>query len=225
MSIKLQSSSEAHYTVYKLTDPYGKIYIGCTGQQPVEKRWLNGKNYCPQIPIGKAIRTFGWENFRKQILCEKLTKEGAEKLEGWFVEYYDSMDPEKGYNRHSGGARKGSFVSEATKECDREAKKKFVAGNTRHSTRLRSAALAFYSRQPEAKEKISRRMHDYLLSPAGRAFALSSGKAKPVRCVETGEEYPSQNAAEKATGLCGIHKACSGLQTVCGGYHWVYIKM
>ena len=28
---------EAHYTVYKLTDPNGKVYIGCTGK-PVEKR-------------------------------------------------------------------------------------------------------------------------------------------------------------------------------------------
>ena len=68
------------------------------------------------------------------------------------------------------------------------------------------------------------RIRDYLLYPTDRAFALSSGRAKLVRCVETGEEYPSQNAAEKATGMRGIHKACSGIQTGCGGYHWLYIK-
>ena len=33
--------SEAHYTVYKLTDPEGKIYIGVTGQT-VEQRWRKG---------------------------------------------------------------------------------------------------------------------------------------------------------------------------------------
>ena len=36
------------------------------------------------------------------------------------------------------------------------------------------------------------------------------------------EYYPSQKAAEKATGFSSIHKACSGKQYTASGYHWRY---
>ena len=42
---------------------------------------------------------------------------------------------------------------------------------------------------------------------------------RPEICVETGEYYPSQLAAEKATGYSGIHKVCLGKQYTVGGYH------
>ena len=74
--------SEAHYTVYKLTDPFGKVYIGCTGK-PVKERWKKGRGYSKDTPIRRAIDEIGWENFRQEILCEHLFKAGAEKLERW----------------------------------------------------------------------------------------------------------------------------------------------
>ena len=98
---KLISPPEAHYTVYKLTDPAGKIYIGCTGQK-LKARWCRGQGYKNQTPIFECILYYGWENIRKEILCEKLTKTGAEKLEKWFVEFYDSNNPLKGYNCFTG---------------------------------------------------------------------------------------------------------------------------
>ena len=84
-NIELISPPEAHYTVYKLTSPENKVYIGCTGQR-VKKRWCAGLGYDKSTPIRKAIAFYGWENFKKEILCEKLTKEGAEQLEKWFIE-------------------------------------------------------------------------------------------------------------------------------------------
>ena len=62
MNLNIEIPPEAHYTVYKLTDPEGKIYIGCTGQT-VEKRWREGKGYSRETPIRRAIDEFGWENF------------------------------------------------------------------------------------------------------------------------------------------------------------------
>ena len=55
---------ENHYTVYKLTDPEGKIYIGCTGKT-VEERWHKGRGYPKGLPIREAIDRYGWENFTK----------------------------------------------------------------------------------------------------------------------------------------------------------------
>ena len=205
MNINPVSPPEAHYTVYKLTSPAGKVYIGCTGTN-VKDRWDSGWGYRHSALIKKAIIAFGWVNFRKEILCEKLTKAGAEKLEKWFVEYYDSMNPEKGYNRMTGGARKGAQAGTETQTLTREIR------------------LAYYRRHPEARSRIAAQMSEYLRSAEGRKFVLSSTKAKPVRCVETGEVFPSQKAAEDKTGFCNIHKVCAGKKSVCGGYHWEYVN-
>ena len=219
MDIKLVSPPEAHYTVYKLTDPAGKIYIGCTGQT-VKRRWRNGAGYKSNTPVGRAIRTLGWNSIRKDILCEKLTKEGAEKLEKWFVEYYDSRNPEKGYNRYTGGSRIGARASELSVERQREKLIDMFASNPIYCRRNSENSRAYYRAHPEARVRIAMQVSEYLHSPEGRAFVNSSRKPQPVRCVETGVIYPSQRAAERLTGYCGIHKACSGINQVCGGYHW-----
>ena len=249
---------EAHYTVYRLTNPEGKIYIGCTGQT-VEERWRKGWHYSCKTRIFKAIREFGWENFEKKILCEKLTREGAEKLEKWFIAYYDSANPEKGYNRALGGLGKGFRLSEATKEVCSRSKKQLYKEDPGYRARVSEGVLKAYendpgyrvrvsegimkaydnnpvlagrisaarkmylAQNPERREEISRQMKEYLSKPENRAFAESSGKPRPVFCVETRETYPSQLAAERETGFAGIHKACHGRQFTAGGYHWQFI--
>ena len=65
-------------------------------------------------------------------------------------------------------------------------------------------------------------MKEYLSKLENRAFVVSDTHAKPVICVETGEYFPSQNAAQKATGYGGIHRVCQGFQNTAGGYHWRY---
>lgn len=44
----------------------------------------------------------------------------------------------------------------------------------------------------------------------------------PIRCVETGEVFPSQSAAARSIGLhpYGINNVLQGKQNTCGGYHW-----
>ena len=282
---------EAHYTVYKLTDPEGKIYIGCTGQT-VEQRWRQGRGYSKDTPVRRAIEVFGWENFKKEILCEHLIKAGAEKLEKWFIAFYDSSDPEKGYNRFLGGLGKGARMSEITKKLSSEAKNRLYDEHPELKDKIRDTvnnlfendptyrgrvsagvraayekdptikvrlseiskelwqdpdfrerccsarreasedpALAgrqsivhkqLYEKHPERREAVSLQMREYLSHPENRAFVESDSHAKPVICVETGEWFPSQQAAERATGFCSIHKVCRGQRSVCGGYHWRY---
>ena len=40
----VRQSEDAIYTVYKITGPTGKVYIGCTKTTP-KRRWRNGKGY------------------------------------------------------------------------------------------------------------------------------------------------------------------------------------
>ena len=73
---------EAHWTVYKITGPDGKVYIGQTGQ-PLKVRWRKGYHLSgasKEGAIKDAILKFGKENFRMEPLCENLTQEGAWEL-------------------------------------------------------------------------------------------------------------------------------------------------
>ena len=146
--------AEAHYTVYMLKDPNGKIYIGCTGK-PVEERWKKGHNYNHDQHIFKAIRAIGWENFEKKILCENLTKEGAQKLEKWFIAYYDSANPEKGYNRALGGVGKGVRMSDAVKKHISELVLKKYVEDPGYRERVRQGVHAVYENDPDYRERLS----------------------------------------------------------------------
>ena len=105
----------------------------------------------------------------------------------------------------------------------REARAAIHINNPELALEQQERARQYYCEHPERKAAISAQMSRYLMTPVGRKFAESDSRPKPVRCVETGEEYPSQSAAEKATGFTGIHKVCGGFQRVSGGYHWEFV--
>ena len=209
------------FLVYKHMDPAGKCYIGCTGK-PVKERWNSGWGYKRDQPVRIAIDRYGWRNFRKEVLCEKLTREGAEKLEAWFIDFYDSMNPERGYNRFTGGDRRNARVSEESKNKIRESRLRFLEGNPEAALDMRKNANDYYRRHPEVRAAISARMRAYLQTEEGRIFPHACKKPKPVHCVETGQAFRSACAAEQATGYRNIHKVCLGYRQLAGGYHWEY---
>lgn len=96
---------ECHYTVYKITSPDGLIYVGCTGRT-IKQRIHD--NYHHNARLHSDIMKYGWDAFKIEPLCEKLTQEGAELLEYKFIEYCQCRNPEIGYNGFTGGARKGA---------------------------------------------------------------------------------------------------------------------
>ena len=133
------------------------------------------------------------------------------------------MDPEKGYNRMTGGDRKGARASDLSKEKISQARLHTCLTNPEFNLWNKNHMLEHYRKHPERRREIAEQMRNYLLSPEGRKFVLSSSKPKPVRCVETGKIYPSQRAAERETGFCSIHKVCAGSRRVSGGCHWEYV--
>ena len=144
---------EAHWTVYKITGPDGKVYIGQTGQ-PLKVRWWKGYHLSYKTGMGAisdAMKKFGKVNFRMEALCENLTQEGAWELEAKFIELYDSMNPEKGYNGKTGGRDKGCKMYEA-------ARQKFIQ-HYEQSSELRKAmsdgVKRWYENNPEIKMHLS----------------------------------------------------------------------
>lgn len=82
-------------TVYIHTTPDGKKYVGATHMNP-NKRFDKGRRYKYQF-FYQAILKFGWENITHQ-LYEVDTEEEMKYLEKYLISYYDTTNPEKGYN-------------------------------------------------------------------------------------------------------------------------------
>lgn len=93
---------ENNYCVYKHTTPSGKVYIGITRQEPT-KRWNNGKGYYYNVHFNRAIKKYGWENIKHEILVSDLTKEEASDYEKMYISIFNTTDSEYGYNMTSGG--------------------------------------------------------------------------------------------------------------------------
>ena len=198
----------AHWTVYKITGPDGKVYIGQTGL-PLKIRWRKGYHLSDKSARGaikEAMLKYGKENFSIEPLCENLTQEGAWELEAKFIELYDSMNPEKGYNAKTGGSDKGCVASDASREkVSRSIRKK-------------------YRESSEYRKAISDKMKRRCAEGGNDAFIYSDKTPRPVQCIETGVIYSSQKEAFRMTGIYHIHDACTGDCKHAGGYHWRFVE-
>lgn len=130
--LKATRGIDMGYCVYKHTAPNGKVYIGITSQLPRERWKSGGRGYETQTLFYKAIKKYGWTNFKHEILYTGLTKEAAEQKEIELIKHYKSNDTNFGYNIREGGS--SSLWAESSKEklrlanlgkhCSEETKKK-----------------------------------------------------------------------------------------------------
>lgn len=95
---------DKNFKVYMHTSPNGKRYIGITCQRPAKRWGGNGYGYVGNEYFWRAIQKYGWDNFKHEILFENLTQQEAEQKEIELIAYYDSTDPNKGYNITAGGS-------------------------------------------------------------------------------------------------------------------------
>ena len=84
-----------NYSVYKLTCPDGRVYIGICSGKP-ERRWRNGNEYNERLKA--AYETYPFDTFKKEILFTGLSEESALAKEQELIKQYDSANPEKGFN-------------------------------------------------------------------------------------------------------------------------------
>lgn len=95
----------SNYSVYEHIFPNGKRYIGITSTRP-EKRWISGTGYANQPKIYNAIKYYGWNNIKHNIIIDNLTKEQANALEQYLISSFNTID--NGYNVSIGGENIGS---------------------------------------------------------------------------------------------------------------------
>lgn len=72
--------NKKRYCVYKHTFPNGRVYIGITNRNPLE-RWQGGNGYKGTDEMYDDIMKYGWKNIRHEILDEGLSHEKALEVE------------------------------------------------------------------------------------------------------------------------------------------------
>lgn len=230
-----------NYIVYKHTSPSKKCYIGITCRKP-ERRWGKGNGYKTQILFYRAIKKYGWDNIKHEILYSNLTEEEAKSKEMELIKHYKELN--LSYNITDGGdGTLGFHPSKETRE-----KMSIAHSNISEETRekLRLARLGYHHSE-ETKEKIRQSLKGRIPSEQCRAAQLlackgvkrdeeskrksAEGHKKPIIQIDKDtniiiKEWKSAIDVMRELGIdsSSIAKCCRGKKKTAGGFKWKYKK-
>lgn len=239
---------ENHYCVYMHTSPSGKRYIGMTGQKP-SNRWVNGKGYRGNTYFVNAIKKYGWDNIKHEILFSNLSKKEAMRLEQICIVLYRTRNRLYGYNITIGGECGSAgliFTEERRKEISQRLKGHAVSEETRQKIsqknkgrivsdeqkrKLKEINTGFHHTK-EVKKKISEfhKARYAIMSQeekqimSERFTGANNINARKVFCIETNTVYGSGSDAAKAIGCSpqNVTRCCRGETKSCSGYHFCF---
>lgn len=220
------------YCVYMHTCPKGKVYIGITRNDPL-KRWQNGRGYRTNEYFTRAIKKYGWENFKHEILFTGLSEKEAKEKEIFLIAEYKSNQRKYGYNISSGGeSRSGTKLTEDHKEKIRQGNLgKKVSEETRR--KLSESAKRSWS-NPEHVEymrKINTGANNKMYSVKLTDEQKLLRKCKTVVQIDFNgffvREFISIHEAYNVTKISrdSISKCCKGKYKQAGGYVWKYKEL
>ena len=126
---------EKKYVVYMHTAPDGRVYIGITSQKNPKKRWDRGRGYKSNFHFFRFINKYGWDCIASDILYEGLSKEEAEQKEIELIAFYDSTNPQKGFNIEKGGNLNKEISEETRKKLSESHKGIEMSTKTRNNMR------------------------------------------------------------------------------------------
>ncbi len=203
------------YSVYILTVPDGRKYIGTTAM-PVEKRWNHGNGYRFCRSLWEIVRAVGWDAIAKEVVGHDLTEDEASELEQMLILKYRSTESDFGFNTEGGGLRSSKRVLEATRRRQSESHMGKRNGNFgRYFTEDRRRKIAESNtglkRSPETCQRIGKSKEIPV------AQYTTSGMLIAV--------YPSAKLASAVTGAQAGHisKVCKGQRGSAAGFVWKYV--
>lgn len=233
---KLESNSKmGDYTVYRHIFPNGKVYIGITRQQNLNRRWNNGQGYKSQTLMAKAVNKYGWNNVNHEVMAVGLSKTEAESMEIALISEHHSNNPQYGYNIDNGGNCAGTHSEETKRKIGNAqrgalnhnyGKPSVLKGKKMSAEAIEINRLSHLGQVPYNKGKpMSEEQKAKLRKPKTEEHKrkISEAKAYPVVCVETGQCFKSGTAAGLQLGINrGSISRAIREHIKAGGYHWKY---
>lgn len=105
------------YSIYKITNTVNnKVYVGWTSRDPNAR--FNEHQTRKTAPINFAIKKHGTENFVFEVIYQSLDYEHSRQIETHFIQEFNSLVEQWGYNRDLGGT--GHKRTQVTIEKHRE---------------------------------------------------------------------------------------------------------
>ena len=209
-------------TIYKLTSPSGKNYIGQTINLKDRKRCLyNPNKYYSGHKLDNAIKKYGIENFKYEIVVQIIEsdkfklRERLDELEVYYIEKYDSYN--NGYNMTLGGSgSKGCFqTEESRKKISEKAKGRKGSMTGRHLTEEQRKKVSDF-----AKTRIGNK-NPFFGKSHSETTKKRIGNANSIPVIQLDlegniiSEFPS---AKEAARLLGKPRADSEIIKVCKKY-------
>lgn len=212
-----------NYKLYVHIAPNGKRYYGITSKEKPEERWgVNGNKYRRHPYFYNAIKKYGWNNFKHEILFINLTETEAKLLEQIYIALYNTNNKLYGYNMTLGG--EGSLgcphSEEAKKKMHNSHKGKILTEE--HKKHIGEASKIKWQND-EYREKVMNSRKGYKHNDDTKN-KISESHKKKVRCIETGEIFDSAYEVEKK-----YHRSYTNLGRAIknnkkfAGYHWEYV--
>lgn len=204
-----------------------KKYIGQSVN--INNRWrqhqneLNNNTHFNDY-LQKSWNKYGSENFRFYVL-EFCDVNNLDNLEVYYIELYETLNRDKGYNLTSGGTKDKIYSDETRIKLSNSLKGHAVSLESRIKISKNHADVSgsnngMYGRchSEESKQKVS-------LANKGKMSARRN--RCNVYCVELDKIFDDTTIAGKTLNLdsSGILKCCKGERKTCGGYHWKFINL
>jgi len=213
--------------IYCYTSPSGKKYIGQTTDKDRLSKHLYLCNKGVDLPFYRAIRKYGIENFKYEVLFNienddiKIVKKVLSEKEIYFILLFDSF--KNGYNCSEGGEgnlgfkhsenTKNILSEHAYKQWENEEFKNYIINI--HKGKILSS---------ETKDKISK--HSKLMwENEEYVKKVISHKYKKVKCIETDKIYSSVKECSDNMNINknNISQVCRGERKHTKGYSFIYI--
>ena len=246
-----QKDPDALASVYMHTVPNGRIYIGVTCRDPQVRWQRNGSAYRDAPEFFSDIQKYGWDNIKHEIVFQsKSADEAYAKEEELICEYKEKYGDllyniaigrkhTSEYKQFVSKLNKGKAVSQYTRQKLSDARREksgvdVVCWETgEHFPGYKKAGDAYNIKRFSNILTACKHFPDYTV--AGyywyRANDDIGDKEKllikacnlPVRCIETGEVFPSSNEAAKALNFSfplRIVRICDGAKSTAATHTW-----
>jgi group I intron endonuclease len=202
-----------------------KKYIGQSTD--IEYRWKHHKYELNRGThdndyLQKSWDKYGCDKFDFRIL-ELCDIEMLDEREVYYINFYNTLNRDCGYNLTSGGGANKYYSKEVCEKISQALMGHEVSADTRkkvseHHADVSGEKHPMYGRKHSEESKEKMRL-------AGLGRPSSRKNLNPVLCVELNKIFENASDAGKVLQLDAgaILKCCRGERKTCGGYGWSFV--